>query len=390
AARLLQRDVAKPRALRDGVLLGCLAAAGDLAWMARNVVESGNPFFPAKLAAFGVTLVDAPRDVIVEAVGFSILDYLGDPPVLRQLAGEVFDGLGVMALVCVAGLIAAAIVNRRPVDRRIVLLTVAALALVPVYAALPGTALGNPGDPSLASVNTRYAIPSLLLAAPVVAWAIGRLPRIAALGFSLALAAGAVAGALSGYEVRGARDVVLSAAGLVLLAVAVWSLGFARGRPPVLVAAATAAALLVLAGARHVEQRINVGRYRGADPAIDVLLRLAPTGRRIGLAADWSVSGLSPIWPSFGTRIGNEVEYVGYFDGFLRRYPTRARFQAALRRGRYDLLVVGRGFYPPQPTREQRWAMAAGWRTVALSTRLRVLVPAAGELRRRATVARSR
>jgi hypothetical protein len=393
-ARLAQRDVAKPRALGEGVLLACLAGAGDLAWMARNVVESHNPFFPAKLAAFGVTLVDAPRDVIVEAVGFSIVDYLGDPPVLGQLAGEIFDGLGVMALVCVAGLIAAAIVNRRPVDRRIVLLSVVALALVPVYAALPGTALGNPGDPSLASVNTRYAIPSLLLAAPVVAWAIGRLPRLGALGFALALAVSAVAGAYSGYEVRGARDVVLSAAGLVLLAAAVWSLGYVRRRPLPLVAAATAVALLTLAGARHVEQRVNVGRYVGSDPAIDVLLRLAPSDRRIGLAADWSVSGLSPIWPSFGTRIGNEVEYVGYFDGFLRRYPTEDRFHAALERGRYDFLVVGRGFYPPQPTREQRWAMAAGWRTVALSTRLRVLAPPARVQRRgitsRATVAHPR
>jgi hypothetical protein len=377
AARLWQRDIPKARALRDSLLLGGLVAIGDLAWMARNVVESANPFFPAKIAAFGVTIFDAPRDVVVEAVGFSILDYVGDPTVLTVLAGEVFDGLGLFAIVCAAGLIAAALVNRRPLDRRVVLLSIAAIALVPVYAALPGTALGNPGDPSLASVNTRYAIPSLLLAAPVVAWIIGRVPRLVALAFELALTVAVVAGAYSGYEVQGARDVVLAAVGLALVAAVGWALWRVRRRRRLVVAAATVVALAGLAAAHRVEQRINTERYLGVDPAIDVLLRAAPSGKRIGLASDWSVSGLSPIWPSFGTRIGNHVEYIGYFDGFLRRYPTRRRFQDALRRGRYDAIVVGRGFYPPQPTPEQRWAAEAGWRTIALSTRLRVLIPSA-------------
>jgi hypothetical protein len=377
AARLLQRDASRFGALRDGLLVGGLALLGDGAWAARNFVESANPFFPAKIAAFGVTIFDAPRDVIVERVGFSITDYLGDPRVLGQLAGEVFDGLGVLAIVCAVGLVAAAIVGRRARERRVLVLIVAAVALVPVYASLPGTALGNPGDPSLASVNTRYAVPALLLAAPVVAWVVGRLARPLAIAFELALVAAVAAGADSGYEVRGARDFVLSALALALVAAAGVALWRVRRRPSALVAAAVLAALVTLAGAHRVEQRINDARYLGVDRAIDVLLRIAPSGRRIGLASDWSVSGLSPIWPSFGTRIGNHVEYIGYFDGFLRRYPTRRRFQAALARGRYDVIVVGRGFYPPQPTREQRWAIDAGWRTIALSTRLRVLVPPA-------------
>jgi hypothetical protein len=374
-ARLLQRELPKRLALSDGLLVGAIAAVGDLAWMARNIVESSNPFFPAKIAAFGVTIFDAPRDVIVEAVGFSILDYLGDPPVLRQLAGEVFDGLGVLAIVCVAGLAAAAVVNRRPVEQRVAWLSVAAVALVPVYAALPGTALGNPGDPSLASVNTRYAIPALLLAVGVLAWALGRLPRPVAIAFELAILAGVVAGARSGYEVRGARDVVLAAVGVGLVAAAGWALWRVRNRRSLVLAVAAVVALVMLAAAQRVQRQINDTRYLGVDPAIDVLLKAAPTGKRIGLASDWSVSGLTPIWPSFGTRIGNHVEYIGYFDGFLRRYPTERRFQAALRRGDYDVIVVGRGFYPPQPTREQRWALDAGWRTIALSKRLRVLIP---------------
>ncbi|MEA2150518.1 MAG: hypothetical protein QOD69_2348, partial [Solirubrobacteraceae bacterium] len=154
-----------------------------------------------------------------------------------------------------------------------------------------------------------------------------------------------------------------------------WVLWRLRARRPLLVAAGVGAALLALAAGHRVEQRINDGRYLGSDPAIDALLHAAPTGKRIGLAADWTVGGLTPIWPSFGTRMGNDVEYVGHFvRGFLTPYADEAGFRAARARRRYDLLVVGRGFFPPQPTREQRWALDAGWRTIALSHRLRVLV----------------
>ena len=216
-ARLVRRE---PGALRDGLLVGGIALLGDAAWLARNLVESGNPVFPVKIAPFGVTIFDAPRDVIVEQVGFSILDYAGDPSVWGQLAGEVFDGLGLLAIVCALGLLAATFVNRRPVDPRIAWLSVAAVALVPVYAWLPGTALGNPGDPSLASGNTRYAVPILILLAPVLAWTIGRLPRPLARGAQLALLVCVAAGAYSGYEVQGARDVVLATIGLALVAAA--------------------------------------------------------------------------------------------------------------------------------------------------------------------------
>ncbi len=370
AARMVHRE---PRALRDGMLVGGIALLGDGAWLVRNLVESGNPVFPVKIAPLGVTIFDAPRDVIVEQVGFSLLDYADDTSVWSQLAGELFDGLGLLAIVCALGLLAAAILNRRAHDRRIAWLSIAAVALVPVYAWLPGTALGNPGDPSLASVNTRYAVPILILLAPVVAWAIGRLPRLLAIAFQLGLLASVAAGAYSGYEVQGARDVVLAAVGLALAGAACQALWRLRRNVPALAGAAILAALVALAGGHRIEQRINDGRYLGSDPAIDALLKAAPGGKRIGLAADWSVSGLTPIWPAFGTRIGNEVDYIGYFDGFLRKYPTEAGFQAALERGRYDFVVVGRGFYPPQRTREQQWAIDAGWRTIALSTRLRVL-----------------
>ncbi len=369
-------------ATRDVLIVGCLAVAGVLPWLARNLALSDNPVFPLKVAPFGLTIFDAPPDVIRDQAGFTIADYAGDPGVLWQLAGEVVEGLGLAPIVCGLAIALAVLVARRhgrAPDPRILLLAAGTVVLGLLYTVTPATALGLRGDPSLAHANTRYAVPALVLAMPIVAWVAGRLPRAGELVLGGALSVAALFGAYRGYEVHGIRDVALAAAGLAALAGASWLLWQLRARRIVLVAAALAAALVGGAAAYRVEDRINDGRYRNIDPAVDVLLDAAPSGRRIGLASDWSVGGLAPVWPAFGTRIGNEVEYVGHFvRGFMTPYGDAASFQAALRRGRYDLLVVGRGFYPPKATPEQRWAIDAGWRTIALSTRLRVLAAPRG------------
>ena len=330
------------------------------------------------MAPFGLTIFDAPPDVIRDQAGFTIADYAGDADVLRQLAGEIVEGLGVAPILCAAALALALLLARRrgrAPDARVLVLVATAVALGLVYTVTPATALGLRGDPSLAHGNTRYVVPALLIAVPVVAWLAGRLAHPARLGLEALLTATALSGAYRGYEVAGLRDLVLATAGVAALAAAAWLLWRLRARRLVLAAAALAAALAGLAAAHRIEGAINDGRYRGIDRAVDTLLRVAPEGKRIGLASDWSVGGLSPVWPAFGTRIGNDVEYVGEFiEGFLTPYRSAASFQAALRDGAYDVLVVGRGFYPPEATREQRWAIDAGWRTIALSPRLRVLV----------------
>ena len=365
--------------LRDGVVVGGLALLGTLPWLVRNLALSDNPVFPLKVSPLGVTIFDAPPDVIRDQAGFAIADYAGDADVLRQLAGEIVEGLGVAPILCGVALALAILLARRrgrSPDGRVLVLAGAAVALGLLYTVTPATALGLRGDPSLAHGNTRYAVPALLIAIPVVAWLAGRLPRPPRLALEAALAATALSGAYRGYAVAGGRDLVLAAAGVVALAAAAWLLWRLRARRLGLGAVALAALLVGLAAAHRIEGAINDGRYRGIDRAVDTLLRVAPEGKRIGLASDWSVGGLSPVWPAFGTRIGNDVEYVGEFvDGFLTPYRSAALFQEALRHGGYDVLVIGRGFYPPEATREQRWAMEAGWRTIGLSPRLRVLVP---------------
>ena len=381
-ARLIARRQAAGAVVRDGVLVGALSLLGTLPWLLRNLLLSDNPVFPLKVSPFGLTIFDAPPDVIRDQAGFTIADYAGDADVLRQLAGEIVEGLGVAPILCGAALVLALLIARRrgrAADARVLLLAVTAVALGLLYTVTPATALGLRDDPSLAHGNTRYAVPALLIALPVVAWLAGRLPRVAGLAVEALLAATALSGAYRGYEVAGLRDLVLAAAVLAALGAAAWVLWRLRARRVVMVTAAVAAAAVGLAAAHRIEGAINDGRYRGIDPAVDTLLRIAPQDKRIGLASDWSVGGLSPVWPAFGTRIANDVEYVGEFvDGFLTPYRSATAFRRALRDGRYDVLVIGRGFYPPEATPEQRWAMDAGWRTVGLSPRLRVLVaPAA-------------
>ena len=90
----------------------------------------------------------------------------------------------------------------------------------------------------------------------------------------------------------------------------------------------------------------------------------------MGLANIWTTDGPPPVLAMFGPRLGNRVAYVGHFvRHLLRQYGGRRAFVAALRRGRYDLLLIGRGA-PPAPTvREERWARAAGFRQVAAGPR---------------------
>ncbi|MEA2195521.1 MAG: hypothetical protein QOG42_1955, partial [Solirubrobacteraceae bacterium] len=215
------------RALRDALLVGGLSLLGTLAWLARNLILSDNPVFPLKVAPLGVTIFDAPRDVIRDEVGFTIADYAGDPGVLGQLAGEIVEGLGVAPILCAVGLALAVVVARRrgpAPDGRVRLLAAAAAALALLYTVTPATALGLRGDPSLAHANTRYAVPVLLIAVPIVAWLAGHLPRAAGLLVEAALAAAALTGAYRGYEVAGPHDLVLAAAGLAALAAAAWLL----------------------------------------------------------------------------------------------------------------------------------------------------------------------
>jgi hypothetical protein len=122
------------------------------------------------------------------------------------------------------------------------------------------------------------------------------------------------------------------------------------------------------------QDRLNETRYQHFDPVADWLHHNAPAGHRVGLAGLWA-GGPSPAFPAFGPRLENRVVYVGPFvREVLREYGDRERFVAALRSGRYDLLVVGRGagdrLLPAAEVEEERWAKSIGYREVARSSML--------------------
>ena len=76
-----------------------------------------------------------------------------------------------------------------------------------------------------------------------------------------------------------------------------------------------------------------------------------------------------PFAALMGPGYRNVVRGVGDFErGYLRAERTSADFAAAVKTGRYELLVIGR--YTPGAAREERWARQAGFRKVAESSRM--------------------
>ena len=176
--------------LRDAVLLGGLSLLGTLPWLARNLAPLRQPGLPAQGGAVrGDDLRRATRrHPRPGRVHDRRLRRRRD--VLRQLAGEIVEGLGVAPILCAAALALALLLARRrgrAPDARVLVLVATAVALGLVYTVTPATALGLRGDPSLAHGNTRYVVPALLIAVPVVAWLAGRLAHPARLGLEALL-----------------------------------------------------------------------------------------------------------------------------------------------------------------------------------------------------------
>jgi hypothetical protein len=377
AARLLGGE-GLGRVARDGALLAGLVGLAGGVWLVRNLVESGNPAFPQKVAPLGVTLFDAPPDPIRELAGFTVADYLGSPGVWRDfLVPSYRHFLAAPAALLLAGLLAVAGVagvalvrRRRRLDGRIVALSVLALVLVAAYAATPYSAFGPRDQPFFAGQNSRYVVPALIVAAAVGAWAVERLGRARIAAEALAAVA-VVLGVRRGFAGVSAPGVAAVAGALL----GAWWAVRARGLPRNGLALAGAAALVLaaVAGAR-LKHRFDARGYHGSDPTIDWVLTRAPSGARIGLAGVFEPSAAAPVLPVFGPQLGNDVRYVGpWVRRRLEQYRSAPPFRAELRAGGYDLLLVGRGAPPRDLVAPERWAMAAGWTPVARSGAMTLL-----------------
>lgn len=371
---------------RGGAILAATVLAVGGYWLIRNAVLTGNPIYPAHVSLLGVTLFDAPRDVITEKLGFSVAERLGEP---GFISNHVWPGLraqfSLAGLLLVAGAAAglvSAIVRRRhrPSAGPALAMGAIALLLAGTYAVTPAGAQGFPDQPfpGIVGETARWLVPALLAGAGVAGWALaqtGRLRRFA----EAAMAIGVLFSLNRSYDV-GAGDLVAVGSALTVLLGAVGlcirppvALFRPTRKRPALVAAA--AVLLALVAAGYVDQRrYNYERFAGASPVSDWILANASNGHEIGFAGGWQ-AGYVPIYAAFGPDYGNAVEYVGQeVEGQVREYRHRDAFLAALRRGGYDLLVVGRVARPnlerqdelsvlEQPS-EVRWARTQGFSEV--------------------------
>ena len=382
-AALLRR--AGTRAVVSGAatLCGLIAAAGGI-WLVRNAVESGSPLFPVALPP----LFDTPRDFVRECAGFSIADYFGDGQVWADYILPAYrDNYGLAGALLVAGwagagalaLVARARRRPRPETASVLTLAAAVLILAAVYTITPYTALGTEGEPILVGANTRWLTPALLLCAALLAVLLGRLGRA-----RLPLEAVAVIAVVLGLD-RGAdltlRTVFAAAVVLGFAAAAAYGTLLLRARVGggrlVPVVASALALLAVLAVAYDRQSDYHADRFaREGDPVLTYLSREATSGYRVAIAGVPS-PGQSPVWPAFGPRLGNHVDFLGpMIDGQQYEYADRAAWTRALREGRFDLLVVGRGGYarecplPGRETDDDAWARAAGFERIAATERL--------------------
>jgi len=393
-AGLLARRGPSVVARQGAALTGLVALAGGF-WLVRNWVVSSNPLYPVKVELAGLTLFDAPRDSIRECAGFTIANYLGESDVWRRYLWPAYEKwLGLPGLFIAAGLaavVALALALRRSAASRgvpsgeVIALAGCAILLALAYSVTPYSALGGEDQPALAGFNTRYLVPAFVAAAPLVAWCAARIGRLRVALELLALAAVAD-GIRRGFDVPGSLVLKVGIA-LVLAVAAAWiAVAIARRvrpaiRLPVLAALAGIAIAAVVGLGYARQQDFNEGRYRGMEPAFDWVLRNAPAEHKIGLGGAWGIHGVAPVLPSFGPRLENDVAYVGEtIRGQLGEYRTRERWAEAIRRGGFDLLIVGTKGYRPENTRkcyvpgaesdEHVWARAEGFPVLARSDRL--------------------
>ena len=359
--------------VRTGAILGASVLAAGGFWLVRNTVLTGNPLYPVDLGP-----LDAPRDVFTEKFGFTVAERLTEPgfvgdELLPALWGA-FDPVGVA--VVVGACAALALCAARGACARALVLTVAAGLVALTYAFLPAGAQGFESGPfpGIVEGNMRWLMPAVILAAGPAAWAVGRLPRLGAAADVVLLVCLAVTVQRT-FSPEPVNLVVGVAVVALAVAIAVAARAPRLAGPRRLAVALAAVVVVAIAGYLH-ERRYDRARYVGESAAVDWIHANAPSGQEIGVAGDWAADRFVPIYPLFGPRLENDVEYVGReVDEQVRYHESAGAFIAALEDGGYDVLAVGTLSRPDfedfEPQRrvadpmEARWAEAAGWVEVA-------------------------
>ncbi|HEX8073847.1 MAG TPA: phospholipid carrier-dependent glycosyltransferase, partial [Thermoleophilaceae bacterium] len=274
-------------------LVGLVLACGGV-WLLRNWVVTGNPLFPLKVELGGVAIFDAPRNVLLEQYGYTILDRVGQwsvwgDSILPDWRLALGAPAALIGLLATAGLVAVmrarstlgrrpapdgttappgAVASARTAAVPVAMLAAATLLVAAVYTITPATSQGFASGPfrGLTGGNSRYVVPAFVLGAPVAAWLVARLGRLRPVAEVLALLA-----VLDGLRVTFALSPGALAVTLLVL-VALGRLGASLVTPALRrkarrtrVLAAVASGLLALAGlvalGNELQERFNDDRY---------------------------------------------------------------------------------------------------------------------------------
>jgi hypothetical protein len=215
-----------------------------------------------------------------------------------------------------------------------------------------------------------------LVLAAWLAGAAGRLRAVVEVALLVALA-DCLHRAYPGVRARDVLPAIVAVAAAAALVVNRYRLVGALRRPAFAVAAALLVLLLIVGVGDELRRRAALDSYAKYDPVYSWIDEHAPSNAHVGLAGLASLRGIGPPLPAFGPRLGNDVEYVGPFVRHtLHEYNRRGPYQAAMRAGRYDLVIVGLGFakeLPPERIPEVGWTSELGYRMVARSRRLALL-----------------
>ena len=386
AGATLLRGRGLATALRGTAALCVLVAAAGGVWLLRNAIESGSPLFPV-----GVPLLwEVPRDFVRECAGYTLAGYVGETRIWTDYVYPAYrdnyalpGALALIGWATASGLALSTLARRRGGASAAGAATVAAAVagLVCAYLVTPYTALGPAGQPVQVGANTRWLVPAILLAVVLLAWALTPLRRLRPVAEAVVLVA-VLTGMYRGVDLP-ARTVAAAAVALALAAAAAYGVLLVRqragSRDRLITGTAIGLALAAVLAVAYARQRdYAADRFtREGDPVIAYLAHEAGSGQRVAVAGVPSVDGTAAVWPAFGPRIDNHVRYLGRFvDGQLREYDDRIEWARAVERGRYDLLVVGRGGYAPgcplpgAAGDDDAWARAEGFRELAATRRL--------------------
>ena len=329
-------------------LVGGVLVTGSW-WYVRAAVHTGNPLGlsqtlgPLHLSGASSPLAAASRQTVFSEIRHLSLWATRFAPGLAHAFGPLWP---LLLLGCVAAVVAALATRDEPL---LVVIGIATTLAAVSYLFLPTGAAGIRQSTTLFQVNLRYLTPALALAlllAPIVI-AIHRPRLLRPLGAVI------VAVALLAQLERGMWRAQPSRHAVFLVGIAAVSVLVVAGGPRVLrtsrPARAAVAGLLALAliGAGYVAQRHYFReRYlvgRGSESGVGLIYRWAQTVAHSRIA----LYGTVEQYPLYGATASNVVDYLGQPAprGGYEPITTCARWQTALRAGRYRYLVL-----TPAPT----------------------------------------